>query len=89
VRKLKIAVFFGGKSVEHEVSVVSGIQVCKTLMLEHEVIPVYITKDNEFYHDKNMYNMDFYIDNKFNKKCFLSLNKNAFPDVKIADWTLK
>ena len=76
---MKIAVFFGGKSVEHEVSVVSGIQVCKTLMLEHEVIPVYITKDNKFYYEKDMYNLDFYIDNKFNKKCFLSLNKNDSP----------
>lgn len=48
--KIKVGVFFGGKSVEHEVSVISGIQALKAFDKDkYEAIPVYITKDNEMY----------------------------------------
>ena len=43
--KTKVAVMFGGKSVEHEVSVISGIQAIMSMDQEkYEVIPVYLTK---------------------------------------------
>ena len=48
--KIKVGVFFGGKSVEHEVSVISGIQALKAFNSEkYEAIPIYITKENELY----------------------------------------
>ncbi|MCM1087984.1 MAG: D-alanine--D-alanine ligase [Muribaculaceae bacterium] len=48
--KIKVGVFFGGKSVEHEVSVISGIQALKAFDKDkYEAIPIYITKDNEMY----------------------------------------
>lgn len=48
--KTKVAVLFGGKSVEHEVSVISGIQAILSLDTEkYDVIPVYMTKNNEMY----------------------------------------
>ncbi len=48
--KIKVGVFFGGKSVEHEVSVISGIQALKSFNMEkYEPIPIYITKENEMY----------------------------------------
>ncbi len=48
--KIKVGVFFGGKSVEHEVSVISGIQALKAFDQEkYEAIPIYITKENEMY----------------------------------------
>ena len=48
--KIKVGVFFGGKSVEHEVSVISGIQALMAFDKEkYDAIPVYITKDNEMY----------------------------------------
>jgi D-alanine-D-alanine ligase len=48
--KIKVGVFFGGKSVEHEVSVISGIQALKAFNREkYEPIPIYITKENELY----------------------------------------
>ena len=47
--KIRVGVFFGGKSVEHEVSVISAIQAFNAFDREkYDVIPVYITKDNEF-----------------------------------------
>lgn len=48
--KIKVGVFFGGKSVEHEVSIISALQACNAMDKDkYEVIPVYITKNNEFY----------------------------------------
>lgn len=48
--KIKVGVFFGGKSVEHEVSVISGIQALKAFDREkYDAIPIYITKENEMY----------------------------------------
>jgi len=45
-----VAVLFGGKSVEHEVSIISGVQAMLALdETKYDVIPVYITKANEFY----------------------------------------
>lgn len=48
--KRKVAMIFGGKSVEHEVSVISGIQAFLSMDTEkYDVIPVYMTKNNEMY----------------------------------------
>ena len=76
---MKVAVFFGGKSVEHEVSVISGLQVCRTLLLEHEVIPVYITKNNQMYVDDNVLSEEFYIENQLNKNKFVRVENINKP----------
>lgn len=48
--KIKVAVLFGGKSTEHEISIISAIQAIGYLdENKYEVIPVYITKNNEMY----------------------------------------
>ena len=48
--KTRVAMMFGGKTVEHEVSVISGIQACMAMDTDkYEVIPVYMTKDNDMY----------------------------------------
>lgn len=48
--KTVVGVFFGGKSVEHEVSIISAMQVIENLDSEkYDVVPVYISKDNRFY----------------------------------------
>lgn len=48
--KIRVGVFFGGKSVEHEVSVISGLQAFNSFNRDkYEPIPIYITKDNELY----------------------------------------
>ena len=48
--KTRVAMLFGGKSVEHEVSVISGIQAYLSMDTDkYEVIPVYMTKKNEMY----------------------------------------
>lgn len=53
--KTKVAVIFGGHSVEHEVSIISGLQAFMALDREkYDVIPLYISKDNEMYTGDHM-----------------------------------
>ena len=48
--KINLAVIFGGKSVEHEISIISAVQAITNLNTEkYNIIPVYITKSGEFY----------------------------------------
>jgi len=48
--KIKVGVFFGGNSVEHEVSVISGLQAVHAFSADkYEVIPIYISKCNQMY----------------------------------------
>ncbi len=63
--KLKVAVFFGGESVEHEISIISAKQAMEALDPEkYEVIPIYISKQRDFYYGeilkdlKNYRNLD-------------------------------
>lgn len=49
--KIKVGVFFGGNSVEHEVSIISALQACNSFNKEkYEIIPIYITKNSEMYY---------------------------------------
>ncbi len=61
--KIKVGVLFGGKSVEHEISVISAIQAIGYLdRTKYEVIPIYITKDNEFYVGEDVGKIESYTD---------------------------
>ncbi|MCL2797722.1 MAG: D-alanine--D-alanine ligase [Firmicutes bacterium] len=51
---MKIAVFFGGKSCEHNISLITGAQVMRALASRHEVIPVYIDKAGAFFTGKEL-----------------------------------
>lgn len=59
--KIRVGVFFGGKSVEHEVSVISALQACRSLNTEkYDIIPVYITKNGDFYTGENIGKIEYY-----------------------------
>ena len=61
--KTRVAVMYGGKSVEHEVSVISGIQALMNIDTDkYETIPVYITKQNEFYVGEDIGKIEAYKD---------------------------
>ncbi len=48
--KIKLALLFGGKSAEHDISVISALQAKNNLNTDkYEIFPVYITKTNEMY----------------------------------------
>lgn len=63
--KTTVAVFFGGRSVEHEVSIISGIQALTALdSSKYNPLPVYISKDNLFYAGEHMGDIESYKDMK-------------------------
>lgn len=48
--KTNVAVFFGGRSVEHEISIISAVQAMGNIDREkYNVIPVYMSKRSVFY----------------------------------------
>ncbi|MDD6258532.1 MAG: D-alanine--D-alanine ligase [Erysipelotrichaceae bacterium] len=69
--KLNTAVFFGGESVEHEVSIISGHQAMKALNPDkYNVIPVYVAKDRKLYVGEALNDMKNYTDlNALKNKC--------------------
>lgn len=57
--KTNIAVFFGGRSVEHEVAVISAVQAMNSINTEkYDITPIYITKNGEMYYSKDMINIE-------------------------------
>ena len=56
-----VAVLFGGRSVEHEVSVISGHQVMDALdAAGFPILPIYITKQGDWYAGEGLQNLDLY-----------------------------
>ncbi|HON83742.1 MAG TPA: D-alanine--D-alanine ligase, partial [Caldisericia bacterium] len=48
--KKRVGLFFGSKSVEHEISIITAMQVLNAIDKEkYEVIPIYIDKRGEFF----------------------------------------
>jgi D-alanine-D-alanine ligase len=58
-----VAVLFGGRSVEHEVSVITGHQIMDALKAAgHRVLPIYLEKDGEWYAGESLHNLKLYTD---------------------------
>lgn len=67
--KVRVGVIFGGESVEHEVSIISAIQAMNKIDQEkYEIVPIYITKDREWYTGDMLKDIDFYQDLSLIKK---------------------
>ena len=63
--KIKVALIFGGKSVEHEISIISALQAAQSLDREkYDVIPVYISKSGEMYCGERVGDIEAYKDIK-------------------------
>lgn len=61
--KICVGVMFGGESVEHEISILSAMQVIHALDEEkYEVIPIYIAKDHTMYQDDSLWEIETYQD---------------------------
>lgn len=79
--KLSIGVIFGGKSLEHELSILTAIQAMDNIDKErYEVIPIYIAEDLTIYSGGMLRYIDSYKDfnliNRYAKKVNL-INKNG------------
>jgi len=61
MNRLRLGVIFGGRSVEHEVSVVTGYQVMEAAdHARYDVKPVYIGRDNVWYVGEPLDNITFF-----------------------------
>ena len=62
-----IAVIFGGRSTEHDVSIITAIaSIIKPLELtkQYDIEPIYIAKDGNWFWDKKLQNIDDKLKNK-------------------------
>ncbi len=61
--KIRLGVFFGGRSVEHEVSIITALQaIAKIDKVKYEIIPIYIAKSGVWYTGKMLLDIDIYSD---------------------------
>ncbi len=61
--KTNVAVFFGCRSVEHEVSIISAVQAMRSIDREKfDVTPVYVTKSGEMYTGDKLFTIEEYRD---------------------------
>lgn len=81
-----VLVIFGGRSVEHDISVITAMQVLSNLPSGYNFIPVYIDKDNKWWQADNLNKPEVYIDFFHNAKnrraCTLICGENRFYEVK-------
>lgn len=63
-----VAVFFGGRSVEHDVSVITGVLTLNSIdKTVYQTFPVYVDKSGRWYTGKALYDIDGYKDLDINK----------------------
>lgn len=59
--KLRVAVIYGSRTCEHDVSIVSALQAMDNLdKNEYDVVPVYIARDGQWYTGQLLRNIAFY-----------------------------
>jgi D-alanine-D-alanine ligase len=69
--KKTVAVIFGGRSVEHDVSIITAYNpIIPSLNLTEKfnVLPIYISKDGSWFSEKSMNNIDFFKQRDFGKQ---------------------
>ena len=67
-----VAVFFGGASVEHDISIITGVLTTNAVdSQKYNVIPIYVDLDGKFYTGENLRDLDN----------FKSLNKKLLKEI--------
>lgn len=66
---IKVGVIFGGETVEHEVSIISAVQAMNKLNSEkYEIIPIYISKEGEWFTGNALREIETYKDMELLKR---------------------
>ncbi len=60
MQRLKVGVVFGGRSVEHDVSVVTAHQVMEVLEGDHDVVPIFVTKEGRWLTGNGLNDLEVY-----------------------------
>ena len=78
----KIAIIFGGKSVEHDISIITGLQMMKIAKKNYDILPIYIDSEGVWWTAKNMDDVRIYHnfkkDAKRKKSVLVEFGKRAF-----------
>lgn len=83
--KKNVLVIFGGKSVEHDISIITGVQTLNAIdKNKYNIIPIYISKDNNWYTSESFFNIKTFANKSLNlskfKKVFLCSGARLFID---------
>lgn len=63
--KKKVGVVFGGRSVEHEVSVITGLQIIENIDKDkYEIVPIYIDKEGRWLTGDSLFKFENFKENK-------------------------
>lgn len=58
--KIRLAVLFGGRACEHDVSIISALQCMDAIdASQYEIIPIYIARDGAWYSGDSLRKLDF------------------------------
>ncbi len=55
-----MGVVFGGRSVEHDVSIITGVQACEVLAARHTPVPLYIDRDGQWFAGETLRDVETY-----------------------------
>jgi D-alanine-D-alanine ligase len=58
--QLSVGVIFGGRSVEHDVSIVTAHQVMAVLGEKHEIVPIYVTREGRWLSSSELNDLEVY-----------------------------
>ena len=83
--KIKVGVFFGGNSVEHEISVITMNQAISSLDPEkYEIVPIYIAKNGVMYTGDDLFDLESFRDMEvLLKRCYQVTVVNDGKGVKV------
>lgn len=62
---MNIGVIFGGKSVEHDISVLTAMEAISHLKLSYNIFPIYIDRQNVWYMSSEYTNLKVFTDDKY------------------------
>jgi len=65
--KKNIAVIFGGRSVEHDISILTGLHAIKHIE-NYRIYPIYLTRENQIVTGNGLFDIDYYIKGKASGK---------------------
>lgn len=69
-----ILIFFGGRSCEHDISVLTGVMACNSLRgSEYTPVPIYVTRSGEFTTGDDLFDLSFYREEKRRKSTAVAL----------------
>jgi D-alanine-D-alanine ligase len=57
---LRVGVAFGGRSVEHDVSIITGLQTLEVLSERHHPVPIYIARSGRWYTGEDLRDLSTY-----------------------------